>query len=214
MSQTSTQRILITGGASGIGRMASERYAKAGAQIIAVDVNAKGLAETQALHENIQTRELNITDHKAVQQCIDEIESQHGAIDKLIHCAAIMPLDLIETQSVETMHAMIDINVKGTININKALLPYFLKREKGVIVNFASIAGWIPCMYFGVYDASKAAVVSFSEVLHHEVRNKGIHVCCVCPPPVKTPMLLEANIQPKILDEMEKVVPEQVLNAM
>lgn len=208
------KRLFITGGASGIGRLASLRYAAAGDQVIAVDVNEAALQQLALESERITVEKLDITDYPAVSNCINRIEAGHGAIDLVINCAAIMPLGLLAEQDVEVMHRMMDINVKGTINVNKAVLPWFLDRGQGTIVNFASIAGWVPCMYFGAYDASKAAVVSFSEVLHHETRAQGVKVCCVCPPPVKTPMLLEANIQPKILDEMEVVTPDQVLDAV
>lgn len=208
------ERIFITGGASGIGRLASLRFAARGAQVIAVDMNEQGLQELAQENGQIQTKVLDITDYKAVAQCIDEVEEKEGPITSAINCAAIMPLGLLAEQDVEVMHKIMDINIKGTINVNKAILPHYLKRNSGIIVNFASIAGWVPCMYFGAYDASKFAVVAFSEVLYHENRHKGVQVCCVCPPPVKTPMLLEANIQPKILDQMEVVTPEQVLDAV
>lgn len=208
------QRVFITGGASGIGRLAAQRFAARGSQVIAVDVNAAGLQQLAKEQPGVQVRELDITDHLAVNRCVEDVEKTQGPIDILINCAAIMPLGLLAEQDVTVMHRLLDINVKGTININKAILPFFLVRKKGVIVNFASVAGWVPCMYFGAYDATKFAVVAFSEVLYHENRHQGLQVCCVCPPPVKTPMLLQANIQPKILDEMEVVTPEQVLDAL
>ncbi len=208
------KKYFITGGASGIGRLAAIKYAGEGNQVVAVDVNEAGLEKLALEAEGISVETLDITNHVAVNNCINRIEANHGSIDVVINCAAIMPLGLLAEQDVTVMHRMMDINVKGTINVNKAILPWFLERGQGTIVNFASIAGWIPCMYFGAYDASKAAVVSFSEVLHHETRDRGIQVCCVCPPPVKTPMLLEANFQPKILDEMEIVTPDQVLAAL
>ena len=207
-------RLFITGAASGIGRLAALRYAAAGNQVFAVDVNESGLEQLRLVSDLIITNKIDIINYQSVSDYINVIEEDYGPIDMVINCAAIMPLGLLSEQAVEIMHKMMDINVKGTINVNKAVLPWFLERGRGTIVNFASIAGWVPCMYFGAYDASKAAVVSFSEVLYHETRSKGISVCCVCPPPVKTPMLLEANIQPKILDEMEVVTPDEVLDAV
>jgi NAD(P)-dependent dehydrogenase (short-subunit alcohol dehydrogenase family) len=60
-------------------------------------------------------------------------------------------------------------------------------------INFASMAGWMPILYLGAYNASKFAVVAFSEVLYHQNRNRGVRFACVCPPPVSTPLLKQAK---------------------
>ena len=206
--------ILITGAASGMGRLAAQRYAKQGKHIIGLDINEKGLAETCEGHPNISPYTADITNFAAVEKIIATIEENEGPITQLIHCAAIMPLQLLSDQSVDDIHKVMTINYNGTVNINKALLPHMQKRGGGTIVNFASIAGWVPAMYFGAYDASKFAVVAFTEVLHHENKNSGIQFCCVCPPPVATPMLNDVNYRPQILDYMETVQPHQVIDAM
>jgi short-subunit dehydrogenase len=90
-----------------------------------------------------------------------------------------------------------------------------LERGRGDVVNFASLAGWLPALHFGAYNASKFAVVAYTEVLHHENRGKGVRICCVCPPPVETPLLEQAKSKPKMLERMGKPIePEQVLDAI
>ena len=82
--------------------------------------------------------------------------------------------------------------------------------------NFASLAGWIPVLYMAAYDASKFAVVAFTEVLRHEHINSDVKVLCVCPPPVKTPLLDQARdtVWPKIFDQGEHIEPQDVLDAI
>ena len=77
-----------------------------------------------------------------------------------------------------------------------------------------SMAGWLPTFYVGAYNASKFAVVAFSEVLREENRGRGVRFACVCPPPVATPLLEQAKSKPKILDEIPPIAPEQVLDAI
>lgn len=211
---TASNIVLVTGAASGMGRLTARRFAQQGRMVIALDINEQGLLETAEGFAQIYPHKLDITNYADVEKLVAEVEQEKGAITQVVHCAAIMPLKLLSDQSVEEIHQVMDINYKGTVNINKAVLPYFQKRDSGILVNFASIAGWVPCMYFGAYDASKFAVVAWTEVLHHEHKNTGIQFCCVCPPPVATPMLNNVNYRPQILDHMETVQPEQVLDAM
>ena len=125
-----------------------------------------------------------------------------------------MPTDLLLNQDAALIQRIMDINYGGTVNITLATLPGMLSRGKGELVNFASIAGWLPALHFGAYNASKFAVVAFTEVLYHENRNRGVRFACVCPPPVATPLLDQAKSQPKVLDEVPPIPPEKVLDAI
>jgi short-subunit dehydrogenase len=106
------------------------------------------------------------------------------------------------------------INYGGVVNVSKAVLPGMVERGRGDLINFASLAGWIPTPHFGAYNASKFAVVAFTEVLHHENRGSGVRFACVCPPPVRTPLLDQAKSQPKLLAEVPPIEPEVVLDAI
>ena len=74
----------------------------------------------------------------------------------------------------------------------------------------------MPILYLGAYNASKFAVVAFAEVLYHENRGKGVRFACVCPPPVATPLLKQAedNVWPKAFDSAPPIEPQQVLDAI
>lgn len=208
--------VYVTGGASGMGRLAAQRMAKAGAQVAAVDVNEAGLVETARGHDGIQTSLLDVTDTQAVLASVREVEARLGPIDRVYNAAAIMPTGLLMEQDTADILRIMDVDYKGVVNVAKAALPGMLERGRGDLINFASIAGWSPTLHFGAYNAAKFAVVAFTEVLYHENRGRGVRFSCVCPPPVATPLLDQAKSQPKILKEksLAPIAPDVVLDAI
>jgi NAD(P)-dependent dehydrogenase (short-subunit alcohol dehydrogenase family) len=205
---------LVTGAASGMGRLAARRLAAAGAQVAALDVNDAGLRETRGDDERIRPYALDVTDARAVGETVRRVEAELGPVDRVMNAAAIMPTERIANQDADLINRIMAINYGGTVNVTMAVLPGMLRRRSGDLVNFASVAGWLPTLHFGAYNASKFAVVAFTEVLHHENRGSGIRFACVCPPPVATPLLDQAKSQPKILGEVPPIAPERVLDAI
>ena len=203
---------LITGAGSGMGRLAAQRLAAGGATVAAIDLNEEGLRETAKANDKIRSYPLDVTDERGVHEAVAKIESDCGPIDRVMNGAAIMPTGLLMNQDSGLINRIMEINYGGTVNVTMATLPRMLERGSGDIVNFASIAGWIPILHFGAYNASKFAVVAFTEVLYHENRNRGVRFACVCPPPVATPLLDQAKSNPKILDQMKPIDPNQVLD--
>lgn len=205
---------LVTGAASGMGRLASRRLAAGGALVAALDVNEPGLRETCGGNERVRPYALDVTDARAVAETVRRVEAELGPIDRVMNAAAIMPTELLMNQDAELVNRIMAINYGGTVNVTMAALPGMLQRRRGDLVNFASVAGWLPALHFGAYNASKFAVVAFTEVLCHENRGSGVRFACVCPPPVATPLLDQAKSQPKILEQMPPIAPERVLDAI
>ncbi|MCP5059763.1 MAG: SDR family oxidoreductase [bacterium] len=208
------QVVFVTGGGSGMGRLAAQRMADAGAKVAAVDVNEMGLAETGEGREGIHTWRLDVTDNQAVLATVKEVEERLGPIDRVYNAAAIMPTGLLMEQDTETIIRIMDVDYNGLVHVAKAILPGMLERGRGDLINFASIAGWGPTLHFGAYNAAKFAVVAFSEVLYHENRGKGVRIIAVCPPPVATPLLDQATSKPKVLEMGKPIPPGQVLDAI
>ena len=208
------QVVFVTGGGSGMGRLAAQRMADAGAKVAAVDIDEAGLAETAQGRERIHTWRLDVTDNDAVLATVKEVEDRLGPIDRVYNSAAIMPTGLLMEQDTETILRVMEIDYNGVVHVAKAILPGMLERGRGDLINFASIAGWGPSLHFGAYNAAKFAVVAFSEVLHHENRGKGVRIIAVCPPPVATPLLDQATSKPKVLELGKPIEPGQVLDAI
>ena len=196
---TMTDSVLITGAGSGMGQLAARKLAKQGFQVAALDVNEKGLLETAEGTQNIRTFQTDVTDFQAVQDAVNETEAKLGPIKRVYNAAAIMPLGKIVDQEPEVFQRVMDINFGGVVNTTKAALPAMLARNEGELINFASIAGWLPTVYMAAYDASKFAVVAFTEVLYHEHLDSKVKIACVCPPPVKTQSGPKFSIQVSIL---------------
>ena len=205
---------VVTGAASGMGRLATRRLASGGASVAALDVNEAGLRETRGDHEHIRTYAVDVTDARAVAETVRRVESELGPIDRVMNAAAIMPTDRLLAQDPELVNRIMAINYGGTVNVTYAALPGMIARRRGDLVNFASVAGWMPSLHFGAYNASKFAVVAFTEVLQHENRASGVRFACVCPPPVATPLLDQAKSQPKVLSLGPPIRPETVLDAI
>jgi NAD(P)-dependent dehydrogenase (short-subunit alcohol dehydrogenase family) len=205
---------LITGAASGMGRLATRRLAAGGAQVAALDVNEGGLRETRRDDERIRSYVVDVTDARAVAETVRRVESELGPIERVMNAAAIMPTERLLSQDADLVNRIMAINYGGTVNVTFAALPGMVARGRGDLVNFASVAGWMPALHFGAYNASKFAVVAFTEVLHHENRGHGVRFACVCPPPVATPLLDQAKSQPKILTQLPPIAPETVLDAI
>lgn len=208
--------IFVTGAGSGMGRLAAKIFAEQGYQVAAVDVNEKGLLETAENHQGIRTFNTDVTNYEAVVAAVDETEAKLGPVKRVYNAAAIMPLGKVIDQDIESFHRVMAVNYNGVVNVSKALLPKLLERNEGELINFASMAGWIPILYMAAYNASKFAVVAFTEVLHHEHRDSDVKILCVCPPPVKTPLLDQARetVWPKVFDQGDHIEPQDVLDAI
>ncbi len=207
---------LVTGGGSGMGRVAARVCNKAGAAVAVLDVNEEGMAETAANHNGIHTFKVDISDFEAVDRVVKQVESELGPIDRVYNAAAIMPYGKLLDQDVSVIHKMMNINYGGLVNIAKTALPLMIERGKGDFISFASMAGFCPTIYVGAYSASKYAVVAFTEVLYHENRNNGVRFVCVCPPLVNTPLLQQGRdtVWPNALKLSEMIEAEDVIKAI
>ena len=165
----------------------------------AVDIDEAGLARTQSGFERIHTEHLDVTDLGQVDAVVNSVEAQLGPIECVYNGAAIQPTGLLLDQGPAEIKRVMDINYGGLVNISLVTLPRLLERGRGSLINFASLAGWVPNMHFGAYSASKFASVAFTEVLYHENRGNGVHIACVYPPQVDTPLREQAKSNPKIM---------------
>jgi len=208
--------VLVTGGGSGMGSLACRLMSERGAKVAALDVNEKGLAETAQGDPRIVTRRVDVTDFAALGAVVRELEETLGPVHRVYNAAAIMPFGKLLEQDNATLHRIMAINYGGLVNVAQATLPGMVERGRGEFVSFSSMAGIIPTLMTGGYNASKFAVSAFTEVLHHENRASGVRFACVCPPPVATPLLQQgyATVMPKTVESMPPIEPREVLDAI
>lgn len=203
----------ITGAGSGMGQLYAQKLLEQGWSVAALDVNQAGL---MALPESTKLLRLNvdITDATAVLAAARETESALGPIYRVVNAAGIMPLGRLLDQDIGLSKKIMDINYGGLLNVTHATLPAMLERQAGEFVSFASLAGHLPTFYVGAYNASKFAVIAFTEVLYQENKDAGVKFACVCPPPVQTPLLNQARetVWPKLFGMLPAIAPEVVID--
>jgi NAD(P)-dependent dehydrogenase (short-subunit alcohol dehydrogenase family) len=186
--------ILITGGASGLGRELALQLAHEGARIGTVDWNASMLESLGEVLPDGAMACADVTDRKALQAGLAKVRQQLGPIDVLIACAGLG----FETSAI-SFHAdeferMVNVNLIGVANSVEAVLPEMLERRQGLIVGISSLASLRGLPLLLGYCASKAGLNALLDGLRVELKPHGIAVTTICPGWIFTPMTIEAGI--------------------
>jgi len=180
---------LVTGGASGMGRVSALRLAETGAKVAIFDMNETALAETAAVSPNIRAWRCNVADAADVQARVAEVEAELGPIDRLTHAAGIMPSYAVMDTTLAQAQRLMDVNYFGTLNLIHAVLPGMLARNRGDVILFGSVSGMALTPKLGAYAASKAAVNVLGETLANELGKTALRIAVVLPPAVNTPLI-------------------------
>lgn len=187
MSQRfSDRRVLITGGASGIGRATAELFAAEGATVSIGDIDVEGATKV-ANDLNGYAFTYDSRDPASAATLAASAAEAMGGIDILLNIAGIMTWGRIEETSPEAWRRTLDINLSGPFYMVQAAFPY-LRESKGNIVSVASVGGVHPVYGTAAYGVSKAGVVSLTKAAALEFARYGIRVNAVAPGGVATPM--------------------------
>ena len=176
---------LITAAGQGIGRASAEAFAKAGASVIATDINETALAELEGL-DGITAWKLDATNPEDIKQVLAEA----GRLDVLFNCAGFVHAGNILESTEEDWDFAFDLNAKAMYRLCKAVLPGMLKQGKGSIINMSSVASslkGVPNRF--VYCASKAAVIGMTKAIAADYVTQGIRCNAICPGTVDSPSL-------------------------
>jgi NADP-dependent 3-hydroxy acid dehydrogenase YdfG len=203
--------VAITGGARGIGRATAAALIAQGARVSIGDIEADLAAQTASeLGGGTIGLPLDVTDRANFDRFLTETESRLGPLDVVINNAGIMPIGPFIEETDRTAARMIDINVNGVIYGSKLALERFLSRDRGHLVNIASVAGKAGFPGGATYCATKHAVVGLSEAIRAEVRPTNIDVSIVMPVVVNT----ELGSGLRKSRGVKVVEPEDVANAI
>lgn len=193
------RRVLVTGGASGIGRATVVRLVGEGAAVFAVDRDEAGLAETAAACEgpgSIGTALCDVTSEAEVVATVEGAVAELGGLDVLVNVAGTHRTTPIESLTVDDLRLLFDVNLVGTALFCREAVGRL--GRGGAIVNVASSSAAHGNPYMSAYSASKGAVLAFSLSLAAELVGRGIRVVPVSPGTVATP--LTAAVVPGDLD--------------
>ncbi len=192
-----SRSVMITGGASGIGRALARRLADRGDRLTLADIDAEGLAAVQAeLAPLAQARGGNVSavvldvrhgDH--VREVVDRLADAPGGLDIIVNNAGIGTGGPVEELEFDHWQRVFDINLTGVMHGTAAAYPRMVAAGHGHIVNIASLAGLVPAPFLAPYCAAKHGVVGLSLSLAAESSGTGVAVTCVCPGFTETPIL-------------------------
>lgn len=175
---------LVTAAAQGIGRASVLALARAGARVIATDLNEAALAGLAG--ETVETRRLDVLDPAAVQAIGAE------PIDILFNCAGVVHGGSVLETSDEDLDFALTLNVKAMTKLCQAVLPGMIERRDGAIINMSSVASsvkGVPNRF--AYSVSKAAVIGLTKSIATDFVGHNIRVTAICPGTVETPSLQE-----------------------
>ncbi len=186
------KRVVVTGGASGIGKATTERFLEEGARVAVIDVSDESCrSASEELgrkgHEVLMIRG-DVSSSKDVKRAVRDAASALGGIDVLFNNAGILVEGTVEQVSEEAWDRIMSINVKGVFLMCKEVVPIMLRQGKGAIVNNASCSGLVGDRNAIAYNTSKGAVVLMTKCLALDYAQKGIRANCVCPGEIDTPM--------------------------
>lgn len=222
--------VIVTGGASGIGKATVRRFLEEGAEVAIFDrseeMGKKTVSELgrQHLHPILITGD--VTKASDVKRMVKEARKRLGTIDILFNNAGILVEGTVLDVSEKDWDRIMDTNVKGVFLMSKEVVPIMLKQGKGVIVNNASCSGLVGDRNAIAYNTSKGAVVLMTKCLALDYSLKNIRVNCVCPGEIDTPMFRqEAKSRGLPVEEYRKQLceyhpigrlgkPEEVANAV
>jgi NADP-dependent 3-hydroxy acid dehydrogenase YdfG len=179
----------ITGGARGIGRETARAMLREGMKVAIGDLDlaaAEATAAELGPPDRIRAYPLNVTDKGSFAAFLDGAERDLGPLDVLVNNAGIMQLGSFLEEDDATTQRQIDINVNGVLHGMKLVLPRFVARHRGHLVNIASSAGKAGVPGGATYSGTKHFVVGVSEAVRAELLDGPIEVSCVMPVVVKT----------------------------
>ena len=205
MRGLSGKSVLVTGGGGAIGRAICRRFAEQGAKILVAD-RARDAAEAVAREVGGKALIFDISEYGPAKKLLAE-----ETVDILVNNAGWDRFQNFVDTRPDEWEALIDINLRGPLNMHHLVLPQMLERGRGRIVNISSDAARVGSSGESVYAACKGGIISFSKTLAREVARKGVTVNVVCPGPTDTPILRgflgEGEAGQKVYDALVRAIP-------
>ncbi|WP_419665167.1 SDR family oxidoreductase [Streptomyces sp. 2-1] len=182
--------ILITGGTSGIGLGLALRLHEAGNKVIVAGRRKELLDRITSEHPGIEALALDVADPASIARAAESVATSHPQLNVLVNNAGIMlPENLLDPASLPIAEDHVTVNLLGTIRMTYAFLPLLEDKKDAVVMNVTSALAFVPLPITPTYNATKAALHSFSESLRVQLTARDVQVIEVAPPGVRTTLL-------------------------
>ena len=208
---------IITGAASGIGRATALLFGREGAALSISDIDMEGLekvaAELCEMGAKVLARRADISNRPEVDEMVEKTLAEFGMVDVLVNNAGHVYFRgrYFYKMDPEEWEPHINVTLRGTLYVTRAVVPHMVERMSGRVVNISSDSGKSPMPGFSIYGAAKAAIAAFSRCLAAELAPYGILVNCISPGSIKT-KLTRAMTMPR--GEAEKLFAQVPLARM
>lgn len=183
---------LITGANRGIGLALAKALATEPLQLLLLGMrDPKAFSPLESPHNGareIRAVHLDLSSSQTIEQCTGKLP-EFAQIDVLINNAGQLASGFLESQDIDAIYRMLQVNLAATIHLSQLVLPHMLQRRSGKIVNNASISGYAFFPKASTYSATKAGVVGFSESLRRELQGTGVSVLHLVTPAIDTAMM-------------------------
>lgn len=191
--------VLITGGTSGIGRALAESLARKGNKIVVAGRRRNLLDEVVEQNPGMQAVELDMNDAADIARVAEQLTRQVPALNAVVHNAGIMRPENLKEGKLDTAEAVITTNLLGPIRLNAALMPHLLQQPKATIFTVSSGLAFVPLAMTPTYNATKAAIHSYTMSLRYQLRDTGVRVREIIPPWVATELMGATPTDPRAM---------------
>jgi len=205
--KTSDNTVLITGGATGIGRGLAEAFHARGNKVIIAGRRREALDEVTAANPGMSSYVLDVGDAESIREFAGRVTAEHPTLDVLINNAGIMRAEnlLAQPDDLADAEATVVTNVLGPIRLTAALLPALQRRPRSTIINVTSGLAFVPLAMTPTYSATKAALHSYTQSLRQQLKGTTTEVIELAPPAVQTDLMPGHAVSPRAMPLKEYI---------
>lgn len=187
--------ILITGGATGIGRAMAEALQAAGNEVIITGRRLGLLEAVRAANPGMKSEALDVTSPESIKQLAEKVGREFPRLNVVIQNAGIMRTEVLQFGSVADAEAMVATNLLGPIRLTAALLPSLKEQPDAAIMMVSAGVAFLPSAMTPTYSATKAAIHSYTQSLRHQLGDTSVQVLELIPPYVQTELMGQVQAQ-------------------
>jgi len=209
--QISGNTILVTGGNSGLGRRFAEEFARRGNKVLITGRKQATIDEVTAGTPGITGYVLDVTDPQAIRDFAARVTADHPDLNAVINNAGIMVAEDLKQQELHVAEDIVTTNLLGPIRLISALMPHLLGKEAATIMTVSSGLAFVPLAKTPTYNATKAAIHSYTLSLREQLKNTRIEVIEIVPPGVQTDLMPGQADDPNMMP-LEEYIAETMAN--